>query len=794
MRNRIGGRVPAALRLGALVLSLLAGFALAPMPVAAQTAVTVTEVVIEGNRRIPAETIVLYAAVEPGSQPTPEDLNLATRNVFATGLFRDVRITPGPGGRLVISVEENPTINRINFEGNDVLNDEALTAVITSRPRRIFTRGSAEADAQLVIEAYRRSGRYGAEVRPVIIEQPDNRVDLVFEIVEGRVTEIEGITFVGNEVFSDRRLRRAIATSEASILSFLFSSDNYDPDRLELDKQLLRRYYLERGYVDFAVLSATAELAVERDGFFVTFAIEEGEPYTYGPAFVTSQALGLDPAEFEPLIDTVEGELYDVREVERTIDAMTFLAGQQGYAFLQVRPRVDKDDEARTISIEYELIEGPRVYVERIDIRGNTSTIDRVIRRQFDLVEGDVFNSRSIARARQRIQGLNYFSRADVRVEEGSADDRAIVVVEVDEKLTGSLAVGVGFSSADGVVGTFVVEERNFLGRGQEVKVEVTLAGERQAVQFSFFEPALLDRDLGAGFDIFYRETDRSDESSFDETNVGFQPRVEFPVSQFGRLELRYRISQDEIRPIIRDPASIQQTSAFINDEAGERLTSSIGYTYVYDLRDDVFQTRSGYLFSIAQDIAGLGGDAQYLRSIASAKAWTNFFDGDVVASAEIEGGAIVSFGDNTTVTERFFLGGDTFRGFAFGGFGPLDSSFFPPGPNGEIRRANDFLGGNYYAVARFQVSFPVGLPEEYGVFAGVFADVGSLWSLDNTTVVQNGTTFTVDDSANLRASVGLSLFWDSTFGPIRINFAYPILTETGDDREFFRFTAGTRF
>ncbi|MEM9048187.1 MAG: outer membrane protein assembly factor BamA [Pseudomonadota bacterium] len=794
MRNGIGNRLPAWMRVWVLVILALLSAPGLPNRTHAQSVVPVSEIVIEGNRRIPAETIALYAAIEPGNTLTPEQLNLATRNVFATGLFRDVRITPGPDGRLVIAVEENPTINRINFEGNDVLNDEALTAVIASRPRRIFTRGSAEADAQLIIEAYRRSGRYGAEVRPVIIEQPENRVDLVFEIVEGRVTEIEGITFVGNEIFSDRRLRRAIATSEASLLSFLFSSDNYDPDRLELDKQLLRRYYLERGYIDFTVLSATAELSVERDGFFVTFAVDEGEQYTYGPANVTSQALGLDPDDFLPLIRTVEGEIYNVEDVERTIDGMTFLAGQRGYAFLQVRPRVVKDSEARTIAIEYELIEGPRVYVERIDIRGNTSTLDRVIRRQFDIVEGDAFNSRSIQRARQRIQTLNYFSRTDVRVEEGSADDRAIVVVEVDEKLTGSLAVGVGFSSADGVVGTFIVEERNFLGRGQDVKVEVTLAGERQAIQFTFFEPALLDRDLGAGFDIFYRETDRSDESSFDETNVGFAPKVEFPVSEFGRLELRYRISDDEIRPIFRSPASIQQTSAFIVNEGGDRITSSIGYTYTYDLRDDVFETRNGYLLRFSQDFAGLGGDTAFVRSVASAKAWTNFLDGDVVLSAEIEGGAIVSFGDDTTVTERFFLGGDSFRGFAFGGFGPLDNSRFPDGPNGERRFADDFLGGNYYAVGRVQVSFPVGLPEEYGVFGGIFADVGTLWSLDNTTVVQNGNTFTVDDAANLRAAIGLSIFWDSTFGPIRINLAYPVLTETGDDREFFRFTAGTRF
>lgn len=762
-------------------------------PVPAQTAVRVGAILVEGNRRIPAETIRLYSGLQPGQTATPEQLNLAARNIFATGLFRDVRIEPR-GGQVVITVAENPSINRISFEGNDVLDDDALAAVITSKPRHIFTRGSAEQDAQLIIEAYRRSGRYGAEVRPVVIEQPDNRVDLVFEIVEGDVTEVQGITFVGNEKFSDRRLRRAIQTSEANLLSFLFSSDNYDPDRLELDKQLLRRFYLEHGYVDFVVRSATAELSPDRKGFYITFAVEEGEQYRYGPSDVVSQAVGLDPEEFRPLIETREGEVYNVREVERTIDAMTFLAGQKGYAFIQVRPRVVRDPENRTISITYELVEGPRVYVERIDIRGNTSTLDRVIRRQFDIVEGDAFNSRAIQRARARIQELDYFSRAEVRVEPGSAEDRAIVVVDVTEKLTGSLALGIGYSSTDGPVGSFIIEERNFLGRGQEVRTELTVAGQRQSVRFSFFEPALLDRDLGAGFDLYYRQTDREDESSYNETNAGFEPRVVFPTSEEGRLELRYRISKDEITPITRAATSRVQTSEFINAEAGERYTSSIGYTYTHDLRDDPIETREGFLFRFSQDFAGLGGDSQYVRTVASAKAWTSFLDGDVVLSAEIEGGALLTFGTDTTVIDRFFLGGDSFRGFAYGGLGPLDSSLFPPGPNGEVRRASDFLGGNYYAVARLQASFPIGLPEEYGIYGGVFADIGTLWGLDRNTITRNGNTFTVDDSANLRASVGLSLFWDSSFGPIRLNVAYPILSEDGDNKEYFRFTAGTRF
>ncbi|WP_170317701.1 outer membrane protein assembly factor BamA [Paroceanicella profunda] len=743
---------------------------------------------VRGNRRIEAETIRLYSGLEAGKAFSAEDLNLASRKIFATGLFSDVNVQPS-GGTVVITVTENPTINRISFEGNDILDDDTLNTIINERPRRAYTRGGAEADAQLIIDAYRQSGRYGAEVKPVIIEQPDNRVDLVFEVFEGEVTEVESITFVGNKQISSRRLRRSIQTQEANLLSFLFTSDNYDPDRLELDKQMLRRYYLEHGFVDFTVLSAAAELSVDRTGFYVTFALDEGEQYTYGPATVSTQAAGLDPAEFEPLIQTTEGDTYNIRDVEKTIDEMTFLAGQKGYAFIQVRPQVVKDEVNHTISIDYQLVEGPKVYVERIDIRGNTSTLDRVIRRQFDVVEGDAFDSRAIERARQNISDLDFFSKEDVRVEPGSDDDRAVVVVDVEEKLTGSLSFGVGYSSSDGPIGSFVIAEDNFLGRGQQVSTQFVISGEYQSVAFDFFEPALLDRDLGAGFNVYYRQTDRTDESSYNETNIGFQPRMVFPLSESGDLEVRYRISQDEIDPI--DRSGSQRTSEFIKAEEGTRLTSSIGYTYTWDERDDPVETRAGWLMKISQDFAGIGGDSYYVKNVASMKGFTSFLDGDLVLSAEVEGGALIGFDDDTTVTERFFLGGDTFRGFTYGGFGPRDR-----GTDFSGHGVDDALGGNFYAVTRLQASFPLGLPDDYGLYGGFFADIGTLWGLDSTSITSaNGNqTRTVDDAPNLRAALGVSLFWDSTFGPLRFNLAYPVMSEKGDDKEYFRFTAGTRF
>jgi outer membrane protein insertion porin family len=738
---------------------------------AAHAQTVASNVVVVGNQRIEAATVQSYLTVAPGQQVTPAELNASVRRLFDTGLFADAAIDMD-GSTIVVRVVENPTINRIAFEGNRSLTDEELLANIQNRPRRAFTRSRAEADAQVITELYRRTGRYGTTVEPVLIQQPDNRVDLVFEIRESAVTGVSAINFVGNEVFSNRRLRQVIDTTESGWFSAILTSDIYDPDRLEFDRELLRRYYLSRGYADFSVLSAVAELSPDREGFFITFTVSEGPRYDFGEQTVVTNAPGLDPADFEALISGSPGDTYSSEVVERNIDRMIFLAGQQGFAFVDVRPRAVRNTEDLTIDVVYELVEGPRVYVERIDIEGNTRTLDRVIRRQFDIVEGDAFNSREVDRARQRIRGLGYFSTVNVQTAPGASEDRANILVTVEEQPTGSLTFGLGFSTADGPVGEISISERNFLGRGQFVRARVQVASERQIVDFTFREPALLDRDLSAGFNVYLRQTDRRDESSFQETNLGFEPDIAFPVSEFGRLSLNYRISSDEIRDVASD------ASEFIRTDAGTAITSSVGYRYTYDQRNDPLQPTGGYVFEASQDFAGLGGDTRYVRSRIVATAFTSLFAEDVVGSLTFEGANITSLGDDIRVTDRFFLGGDVMRGFTRGGAGPRDLT------------TGDSLGGNNYAVLRSEVTFPLGLPDSFGLSGGVFGDVGTAWGLDTTT--RGGVT--VDDDPKLRASVGVSLFWDSGFGPLRINVAMPVLSEDGDDKEYFRLTAGTRF
>jgi outer membrane protein insertion porin family len=731
----------------------------------------VSDIVVTGNQRIEAATVASYLALAVGDPITPQALNDSVRRLFDTGLFRDAAVT-AEGSRLVVRVAENPSINRIAFEGNDVVTDEELLAIIGSRPRLAFTRSRAEADAQAIVDTYRRTGRFSATVEPVIIELPENRVDLVFEIREGRVTGVNSISFVGNETFSDRRLRRVIDTTESGFFDFLISSDIYDPDRLEFDRELLRRFYLERGFADFQVLSAVAELSPDREGFFITFTVSEGPVYAFGQQTVTTAEAVLDPAEFEALIEGAPGETYNAGIVEDNIDRMIFRAGELGFAFLEVRPQPIRNEADLTIDIVYELVEGPRVYVERIDIEGNTRTLDRVIRRQFNVVEGDAFNARELDRARRRIRGLGYFSRVDVSNEPGSSADRTVVRVGVTEQSTGSFNVGVGFSSAEGVIGEVALTERNFLGRGQFFRARAVAAGDRQVLDFAFREPAFLDRDLEAGFNVFYRQEDRTDESSFEETNFGFIPTIAFPVSEFGRVRLNYQISEDEIRDV-RDDASV-----FIKADEGSAITSLIGYEYRYDRRNDPIEPTGGYVLRAGQDFAGIGGDTQYVRTSGLAKGYTSFFDEEVIASLELEAGNITTFGDDIRITDRWFLGGDRFRGFEAGGIGPRDPD------------TDDALGGNNFAVARAEVTFPLGLPEEWGFYGGVFSDVGTLWDLDTNSL--DGVT--VDDDPKLRATAGVSLFWTTGFGPLRVNLATPLVKEDGDDDEFFRFTAGTRF
>ncbi len=745
----------------------------------AQTSAVFSRIDVAGNQRIAADTIRTIAGIPAGKRVSPGAINDAVQNLYNSGLFETVDVRP-ERGRLIIEVAENPTINRISIEGNKRLKDEALLSLIGSIPRRAYSPAQAEADVDAIAAAYAQAGRLAARIKPKIIKRADNRIDLVFEVREGRVVEVNRIGFTGNRVYSDRRLRRAIETKQAGIFRKLIRKDTYIQDRIEFDKQKLREFYTRRGFIDARVLSSGADFARERNSFLLNFKVQEGQQYKFGEMTVSSLEPDVNIDQYQKALKIKSGRPFDPRKVETTLERLDIIAYDAGLPFVQAVPRITRNDETLTIDIEFELQRGGRTFVERIDIEGNSTTLDRVLRRQFRVIEGDPFNRREIRQATDRIRALGYFTEVQVESREGSAPDQAIIDVNVEEKPTGTLGFGLGLGTDAGLSGTITLTEENFLGRGQHLGLSVTTSAENRTFDLSFKEPALFDRDLSAGFNLFYRTTN-SDFNSYDTVSVGFEPTIGFPLGKNSRLELSYRLSSDEI--------SAENTiSQFIQDETGSRVTSALGVLYTLDRRNSPVDPTAGFIFSLDQKLAVLGGDQNYYRAVAKAKAYRSFFNEEVILSAEVEGGFIKGLGGSSTrVTERFHLGGNKLRGFEAFGIGPRDMN-----PDGSGTAFSEPLGGNFFAVARLEASFPIGLPEEYGIHGGLFFDIGSVWGLDSTTS-SAGTL--VDDSRQVRSAIGVSIFWNTALGPLRFNFAKPLDYVAGvDKRQSFNFTIDTRF
>jgi outer membrane protein insertion porin family len=733
-----------------------------------------SNVTVEGNQRVDNTTVLSLLGIGRGQSVTPGDLNDATQRLVNSGLFETVELIP-QGSTLLVQVQEYPIVNVISIEGNRRIDDEKLTEAITSQSRRVYSPAQAEADAAAMTELYRVTNRIAATVTPRIIRRDDNRVDLVFEVTEGGVVEIERLGFVGNRAFSDRRLRQILETKQAGILRTFIQADTFVAERLELDKQLLADFYLSRGYIDFEVVDASAQVSAERDATFVTFTVKEGRPFTIGNVTTVSEIEGLDAAPYEAIVRLRSGVTYSPAIIENNISRLEALALQQGLNFVRIDPRITRNDRDQTLDIQFTLVRGPKVFVERIDIEGNNTTLDQVIRRQFRTVEGDPFNPREVRQAAERIRALGYFSDAQVDSEQGSGEDQVVVNVNVEEQPTGSLSFGVGYGSQSGASLNVSLSESNFLGRGQRVAASVSTGTDNVDTSFSFAEPAFLGRELEFGIGAYYRETDQQN-ARYDTRNIGFTTSLTFPVSELGRLQVRYRISEDRISNVTTDSSLILQSEG----ARGALLTSSIGYTYSYDNRIEGINPRGGVLLRFSQDFAGLGGDTKYISTTALALAEQRVLNEEVTLRAIFEGGYLESLGDDPSrVTERFF-GNGKIRGFESNGIGPRDL--------GAVNR--DALGGNAFAVVRLEADFPLGLPEEYGITGGAFLDVGSVWSLDDTA----GTGGPVDDSARLRASLGLSFLWDTPIGPLRFNFSRPLKKEDYDLDQSFDLTIATTF
>lgn len=819
-------------------------FGLVPVivPVGAAYAQAGANIVVEGNRRVEASTVRSYFKPGPDGRLGPLQIDDAYKALIGTGLFQDVRIDTA-GGRIRVVLVENAVINRIAFEGNSRVKDEQLKLEIQSKERGTLERAAVQSDVQRIVEVYRRAGRFDVNVDPKIIELPNGRVDLVFEIKEGDKTNIRTIEFIGNKAYSSYRLRDVIKTSATNLLSFLQSSNVYDPDRLEADRELLRRFYLKHGYIDVRIVAATAEYDPARKGFLIKFQIEEGEQHRIGTVDIVSNVHSLDPAFVRSRLRVAPGDVYSADAVDKSVEDMTIEAARQGFAFATVRPRADRNYQARAVNLTFTVEEGQRVYIEQINIRGNVRTRDYVIRREFDVSEGDPYNRALITRAERRLKNLNYFKDVKVQTEPGSAADRVVINVVLEEMSTGEFSVAGGYSTADGFMGEVSVGERNLLGRGLYAKASLQYGQHASGWQLSFVEPYLLGYRLALGLDVFQRTQLATHFVSYDTRTTGGAVRLGFALREDLSFQVRYsaysqkvglpftlencnNINPDFINTFptptsnIPVPGGAAQANCFLDGEAslavrrelsqGSVLTSLVGYDLTYNTLDNNRNPTSGTLAVLKQDFAGVGGDVQFVRTTADVRTYYEPIS-DIVGVLHLQGGNIFGWGakdpvngTNLRMLDHFQMGPQLVRGFAQAGLGPRDLTLY--NFNGT---PGDALGGSLYWGASVEFQTPLFFaPKDVGIKLAAFADAGSLWDYQGPTswlpplpratgeVLTTALPGGVDSATNMfiNSSVGVGLLWASPFGPIRFDLAYPVTKQKFDRTQIFRFSGGASF
>jgi outer membrane protein insertion porin family len=786
---------------------------------------------VEGNRRVEADTIRSYFRVAPGERLDTAKIDAALKGLYATGLFQDVRITPGPN-RILVTVVENAVINRVAFEGNKKAKDEQLSQEVQSKPRGTFSRSLVQSDVQRILEVYQRSGRYDVRVVPKIIELPNGRVDLIFEINEGDKTGVAKIVFTGNNHFSDQRLKDVIKTGETNWLSFLKSNDIYDPDRVEVDRDLLRRHYLKYGFVDVRVVAATGEYDPNAKGFIITFVIEEGEQYHFGTVEIRSNIPDVPPESLRPLLRAEPGRIYNADAVEKSAELVTVEVAKRGYPFAAARPKGDRFPDQKIVNVVFLIEEGPHVYIERINLRGNTRTRDYVIRREFDIVEGDPYNRALVDRAERRLKGLGYFKTVKITTEPGSAPDRVIINVDLEEQSTGEFSIAGGYSTSDGAIAEVSVGERNLLGTGRVAKASVQYGQRSRGFDLSFIEPYILDTRLALGFDVFAKQQTSSQYTTYLTRTIGGDVKTGIPLTENISTQLRYTIYQQEITlPSYLDncnnlspnfittfptpsafasgsyiaaweaAGSPSQTNCYQDGEAslavrkelaaGPVIASAIGYTLAYNTLDNGRAPTQGVLVEFKQDLAGAGGDVHNLKSTIDARIYNEVFP-DIVGVLRGQAGYAVGYDGSIRMLDEFQSGPSLVRGFQPAGFGPRDISQIVYGYGGT----QDALGGSLYWAASLEFQTPMPLmPKDFGMKLALFADAGLLWDYQGPTYWNvTGESLLLNESQIVRSSVGAGLIWDSPFGPLRFDLAYALTKGPYDRTQLFRFGGGTRF
>ncbi|WP_370172835.1 MULTISPECIES: outer membrane protein assembly factor BamA [Hyphomonas] len=855
------------LLLSSAVVSTLQLPALAQAEISENTG-TIERIIVNGNQRIEDRTVLSYILVEPGSSFDANRIDLSLKSLFATGLFADAKFDR-VGNQLVITLVENPIVSRVMIEGNKAMAEDKIREEIQIAPRGVFTAARMQADVQRIMELYRQSGRFAAKVTPEYVPLDQNRVDVIFSITEGPVSGVRAINFLGNEEYSDNRLRKEIVTRQSRWWQFFSSNDNYDPGRMEYDRDLLRQFYQNKGYYDFRVESAVAELTPDQKDFYITYTIDEGEIYRFGEVSVETELEKLNTDALRASLSAKSGDLFRGDTIEQSIDGLTYVAGIGGYAFIDVRPEISADMETKTVNVTFHVNEGPRVYINRINIVGNTQTLDRVIRRELRINEGDAFNRVLLDRSRNRVRALGYFKDVEVTELPTADPDQIDVDLKVTEQPTGEMSFSAGFSSSESFLVDVSVAQRNVLGRGQSASARVSTSALQQILDLQYTEPRFLDRNMSAGLGAFATRLDYSDTDlgGYTTESMGVSAQLGFPLSDRLQLGLKYTLQNDKI--------DVVDQSIVIDEDSGERLTSEytvddggtpgdtsdditgvtyvsaddvplpdgslivdvcdirylnryslcsserseissiVGYNLLLDMKNDPLEPTGGFDLLFGQDVSGFGGDVNFIRTNAS----MNLYQGitkSVVASLRLSGGYIEPYGTSegnseygqTTpqgvrINNRFFKGGNNFRGFDTAGLGPRIVQIIQNDDGTETVKRLNALGGNAFYQASLDLSIPNYLPEEYGIKTGLFLEAGSvglLSDVDKSDPVEFTDTYgrdavqLIEDELSLRASTGLSVYWTSPFGPIRFDFSHVLKSEEYDRTESFRFSTSTRF
>ncbi len=813
----------------------------APAPAAAAPAPAVAPVVtggtvvrsitIRGNERLEPETVRSYLNLSVGDTYDRNRTDQALKALYASELFSDATIRDD-NGALTVEIRENPVINRIVIEGAKRVKEDKIREEIRLAPRQIFTRSKARADVGRILELYRRSGRFAAAVEPKIIQLEQNRVDLIYEMTEGPKSKVRQINILGNTKFKDKKVRGQMATKQSRPWRFFSSNDTYDPDRLAYDQQKLRQFYLTNGYADFRVVSAVAELTPDNKDFIVTYVVDEGERYKFGTVDLESEIRDIKPDEFKALIAIKQGDWYDAQKIENTVEGLTETAGLLGYAFADVRPQFNRDKEKLEMNVTFAIGEAPRVYVERVQVNGNTITVDEVIRREFRLAEGDAFNSIKVKRSRDRLQGLGFFQeQLEIEQKPGSAPDKIILEANVQERPTGELQVSAGFSSLERFILSLSVRQRNFRGRGQELRLSANISSFSRSIEAGFTEPYLFGRNLALGVDVFRRDfrsfrftSNNTRDTTYTQTSTGFQIRTGFPITEYWAASLRYGLSLEEIgldealffTNGVCDPLL---AGRFLCEALGKRTVSSIGYSIIFNNVNNNIRPSAGMRFSVSQDLAGLPIGVKYVRTRGNYDWYKALFGSGFVLNLGGEAGFITGYGgSDVLLTDRFFLGEPQMRGFRIRGVGPrvLRQPFDAAGVPIVDRnfQTDDALGGRAYYLARAEIQIPLGAGgAELGLRPSIFTDVGAVWSVKAPTLTcLNGPTTNLPgclpatttsngfqevflgNSPSPRLSVGVGVSWNSPFGPFRFDLAKALLSQPGDDTQLFQFNVGTQF